>query len=238
MKAKICIVTPGYISSSPRVVKEADALLQAGFDVRVVFSQGNLGAVREFDEGLLKEKEWRGDSIGWSSLKRDEMALYWKSKFRYHIVRRLPSVSWSFDRLAECAEGRIYKELAELAASEKADLYIGHYPTGLAAAGYAASRYEARLAYDAEDFHTGEVPDNRNGIRQKKMIKLIENRYLPRCSYVSAASKLIADELVKCYKIPSPIAIYNVFPWNERAKIDGQIKIRIINVRAVITRFG
>ena len=223
---KICIITPAYISSSPRVVKEADALRQAGFDVRVVFSQGSLASIRDFDKILLKEKTWRWSSVGWSSSRRDEAALYWKSKFRYHVARGLPSLFWQFGKLAESAEGRIYKELAELAVLEKADLYIGHYTTGLAAAGYAAYRFGTKFAYDAEDLHAGETPDNKNGTKQKKRIGLIESRYVSRCAYVSAVSTLVADELVKRYNISSPITVHNVFSWGERAKIDGQIKDR------------
>lgn len=46
---RVCIVTPGYISSTPRVVKEAEALSQAGYRVRVVFSQGDLERARQHD---------------------------------------------------------------------------------------------------------------------------------------------------------------------------------------------
>jgi len=38
----VVIVTPTYLSSNPRVVKEADALANAGLRVCVVFSQGQL----------------------------------------------------------------------------------------------------------------------------------------------------------------------------------------------------
>ena len=50
----ICIVTPGYISSTPRVMKEADALAEAGFRVRVVFSQGDLADIRRHDQLVLR----------------------------------------------------------------------------------------------------------------------------------------------------------------------------------------
>jgi len=86
---KICIVTPEYIYANPRTVKEADALWGAGFDVRVVFSQGNLEKIREFDAQLLKEKPWRWDAVGWSSFRKDEVPLYIKSKVRYHLARIL-----------------------------------------------------------------------------------------------------------------------------------------------------
>src|SRR5881628_2097010 len=45
----ICIVTPSHISANPRVVKEADALHGAGFEVHVVFAQITNGIRREHD---------------------------------------------------------------------------------------------------------------------------------------------------------------------------------------------
>ena len=34
--ARICLVTPGHLSTNPRVVKEADALSESGHHVRVI----------------------------------------------------------------------------------------------------------------------------------------------------------------------------------------------------------
>jgi len=33
---KICLVSPGHVASNPRLVKEANSLVAAGYDVRVV----------------------------------------------------------------------------------------------------------------------------------------------------------------------------------------------------------
>jgi len=219
----ICIITPSYISSSPRTVKEADALCDAGYDVRVVFSQSNLEMVKSFDEILLKDKPWRYSILGWSPFRKKEKILYFKSKLRYHLFRRLPMMCYSFGKSAEYAEGRVYRELAQLAASEKADMYIGHYPTGLAVAAYAAFYWKAKLGHDFEDLYMEEHPQNK---KQTKRIKIIESRYLPYCSYVSCSTELIADDIIKRYNMHRPTVIHNVFPWSQRDKIDGQIKDR------------
>jgi len=208
--------------ANPRTVKEADALYGAGFDVRVAFTEGNLEQIRALDDCLLKSKPWRFSTVGWSPFRKKERALYLKTKLRYHIFKRLPSFLFPFAKCAEYGEGRLYKELCLLASSEKADLYIGHYPIGLAAAAYAASRWGSKLAYDVEDFHTQEEV----GQRVKRRISLIEGRYLPGCAYVSCVSELVAEELAKLYNISNTLVIHNVFPWEERAKIDGQIKDR------------
>ncbi len=220
----ICIVTPTYISSNPRLVKEADAFWQAGYSVRVVFSRGDIDRIRQYDEILLSEKPWQRQSVGWSPFRKDEMFTYWKSKLRFHFVRRLPGPLWKFHRLPEHAEGRIYSELAALASSERADMYIGHYPTGLAAAAFAASRWGSRLGYDIEDLHTEE--NSVNPIRDKERIRTIEGRYLRRSSHVTAASELIADEIANRYNVARPTVIHNVFPLKERDRLDGQKKDR------------
>ncbi|OGW75525.1 MAG: hypothetical protein A2Z72_05820 [Omnitrophica bacterium RBG_13_46_9] len=220
-KAKsVCIITPSYAVSNPRTAKEADALHQAGFNVRVVYSQGNLEDIRKLDELYLKGKQWRWDSVKWSPFRERERMLYLKSYLRHNIYERFPSFLLRFGGLAEYGEGRMYKELAELAASEKADIYIGHYPTGLAAAAFAAFRWQAKFAYDMEDFYAEEkIPS-----LQKKRIETIERRYLPYCSYVTIASELFADEIVRRYKIPPPLIVHNVFPWAARENIDNKIK--------------
>jgi len=218
----ICIVSPNYISSTPRVVKEADALHQAGFSVRVVFSQGNLEKIRVFDEELLVEKSWSYTTFGWSSERSNERNLYHFSRIRCALARKLPIALYQYANLAEIAQGRVYPELARVAAFKRADLYIGHYPDGLAAAAYAAKYHRALLGYDFEDFHIGEGSDLKNRYRTE----LIEQRNLPQCSYITAVSPLIADEIEKRYRVKRPTVIHNVFPWSDRSSLDGQIKDR------------
>lgn len=223
-RKRICIITPGYISSSPRTVKEADSLVKAGFDVRVVFSEGDLNQLIGYDRQLLKQKLWNYNVVKWSSLEKKEKFLYYTTKLRHFLIRVLPRWAYSFGKFAEYGEGRVYKELATLAAKEQADLYIGHYPTGLAAAAYAADKWNAKLAYDSEDLHTGELPED---LKQTQRIKLIEKKYLSDCSYVTASSEFISKELMKRYKIEKPLVIHNVFPLAARRYLDNQKKDKI-----------
>ena len=222
----ICIVTPEYITSNPRTVKEADALWEAGFDVRVVFSQGNLERVRKFDTLLLKEKPWRWQAVGWSPFRKGEKFLYLKSKLRYHLCRALPSRLLAINALAGCSQTRVYSELARLAALEKADLYLGHYPGGLLASVFAASYWKAKFGYDIEDLHTAEGGRDRQSRKRRQGIKLIESQNLPGCAHVSCVTDLVADEIARRYNVKRPIVLYNCFPWKEREKIDGLIKDR------------
>jgi len=218
----ICIVTPNYISGTPRVVKEADALHAAGFRVRVVFSQGVLEQNRTHDEMVLREKLWQHQTFGWSPHHPEEHRLYHLSRLRQNLVRWLPRVAWKYGRLAEMGEGRVFPELARLAASQPADIFIGHYPDGLAAAAYAARRWNTALGYDAEDFHTGGETDP----KAHQRIAIIESRYLGHCTHISAASQLIAEALRERYGIVQPLVIHNVFPLKDRNQLDGQVSDR------------
>jgi glycosyltransferase involved in cell wall biosynthesis len=222
----VCVVTPGYLASTPRVVKEADALHDAGYRVRVVFSEGDLDLLREHDQLLLDEKPWRWFAVRWSRRRPDERAVYWRATARHALARRVPAAIGRWGTLAERAEGRLYRELATAAARERADLFIGHYPAGLAAAARAAWAQGARLGYDAEDLHTAEEVATRAGRESARRIDVIERKYLRRCAHVSAAAPRIADALAERYEIARPVVIHNVFPWADRRAMDGRTRDR------------
>jgi glycosyltransferase involved in cell wall biosynthesis len=208
-RPSVRIVTPGYISSTPRVVKEADALQEAGYEVSVVFAQGGLDTLREFDSELLAGKPWR-----WSAIDGSGTGARWRNR----AARRAPSILLGLGSIAAVAESAVYPDLASAAASEMADLYIGHYPAGLAAAVEAAGRWGARAGYDAEDLHSGEGGDR----RRIRRVRAIERRCLRRCAQVTASSPRIAAELERRYGIEPPVVIHNVFPWSDRRRMDGR----------------
>src|SRR5262249_27196879 len=94
----------------------------------------------------------------------------------------------------------------------KAHLYIAHYPAALPAAAMAARSHGALYAFDAEDFHLGELPEGPAHELERRMIHTIEGRYLPGCCYVTAASPGIADAYGDVHGIPRPTVVLNVFP--------------------------
>src|ERR1044072_5121908 len=61
---RICIITSATICCNPRVVKEADTLCAAGYDVRVVATQHVSWAV-EWDKNLMVQRPWKLQSIRW-----------------------------------------------------------------------------------------------------------------------------------------------------------------------------
>lgn len=217
----MCLVTPAHLSMNPRVVKEADALHEAGFDLHVVFGQAGSTSHCKYDDELLQAKGWTSHVVRAPS--RQANPVGWASRTAIQRAARCaPSLVWPYTRLAELSESRVYSSLRRAAASVRADLYIGHYVDGLAAAGFAARHNRATLGFDAEDFHTGEA----NPAAELERVDFIQRRYLPECEYISAASVGIADALIGNYGVSNLLTIHNVFPWIERSAIDGEVRDR------------
>lgn len=201
----VCIVTPGQIGSNPRVVKEADALHDAGYRVTVIATQV-LDRVEPRDQSLMRR-------IGWTLQRIDlRSPVGWKA-------RRVVQTGWAgLHRLTGHAPfaGRGFSAytapLRRAALATPADLYVAHYPAALPAAAAAAHHHRVRFAYDAEDFHPGDWPDDPAFDRLRRQVHDIESRHLPRCRHVSAAAPLIAEAYAETYGIARPAVVQNVFP--------------------------
>ena len=202
---RICIVTPGALGSNPRVVKEATALHDAGHDVYVI-SVRTLPHLEFCDRQVLAAAAWQTNRLDLNirSRYRIERLTQLASKFTF---RALPLPVFA-DRSIS-ASTRLLTKHAEYV---RADLYIAHYVAALPAAASAAARYGARYAFDAEDFHLGDLPDGPEHALEKQIIRAIESRYLPGAAYMTAASPLIADAYSAVYEISRPAVILNVFP--------------------------
>lgn len=209
--AKICLMTPGQPSINPRLVKEADALLEAGHDVHVLCSH-MVAWADQADKELLASREWTCSYVGGE---RHSWPYKW-SRLRHGVVRKLPGGWHAGTWLGNRALNRVTPELLAAAEAYKADLYIAHYVGALTAAVRAAKKNGAHVAFDAEDFESGyyttEIgPENIDGL-----VEEIERKYLAECCYVTAASPGIAAAYHAKYGIAAPTSILNVFPLAER----------------------
>ena len=199
---RICLITPGHLASTPRLVKEADALHAIGFTVRVI-AVDHFPAVRPLDENVLSRAGWKCDRITLGSRPAYVARRLVQGLARRIVARQAPASI----RLALWAHQPNAFRLAAAAAREPADLYLGHCIAGLAAAGLAAARRGAKLGFDAEDFHRFETSD-----APPPEIIALENHWVPRCQHLTAASPLIADAYAEhCHVRPPPVVL-NVFP--------------------------
>jgi glycosyltransferase involved in cell wall biosynthesis len=200
---RICILTPGNVSSNPRVVKEADALVEAGYDVRVVAGDV-VPWVRERDATVFSRARWRYSLVGSGSRLH-----YTLRRARRLLASKTLAVGFKAVRIAVAAHSTMTSQLAIAAASESADLYIAHYTAAVPAAAAAARRYKTAFAFDAEDYHLGEFSEDDPA---RRAIQVIEETYLPQCAYTTAASPRIAEAYSSTYGITRPTVVLNVFP--------------------------
>ena len=206
---RICLLTPGHLATNPRVVKEADALSEAGFDVIVV--TGDYLDWARMADGEFVDRSWRLSrkvAFGPTAPKMK----YVVQTLRRRFARLLVKVGLRLPAFIESAQHPISADLIRAAKSVPADLYIAHYVAALPAAGRAAAYHGAKFAFDAEDFHLGEFPDSDMFDFERMLVRMIEKSYLRNCVYVTAASPGIAAAYSSTYGLATPAVVLNVFP--------------------------
>lgn len=210
---RICLVTTGQPSTNPRLVKEADALAAEGYYVHVVGAHW-AGWADRHDASILATRSWTASILDW---RRDTHEwLYWKTGIRHRVGRWFEPWTSASGFASLSAAGRVSPELARSASAWPADLYIAHNLGALPAAAAAARRHGAALGFDAEDFHRGQFTE----ADERELARRIEERYLPQCTYVSAASPGIAESYAELCARP-PVVLLNVFPLCARPSARG-----------------
>jgi glycosyltransferase involved in cell wall biosynthesis len=198
---KVCLLTTAQPSTNPRLVKEADALVEAGYQVVVIGAKWIKWADK-FDQEILSSKAWDFIEIKASPKNR---ARYLFVRIRYKISKSLFD---AFNIFSLAGASKMTLELLERAKEHSADLYIAHNLGALPAAVLAAKRNNAKIGFDAEDFHSAETTD----VKITRMNEAVEKKYLSYCDYVTAASDPIAQAYADKYGIRKPLSVLNVFP--------------------------
>lgn len=207
--ARVCLLSPGHLSTNPRLVKEALALKEAGHDVHII--HGSFTAWGAQNDAPIAKVIGSTRAVRFGPVKAPR-AIY----LRQTAVRRanyaLASLGVVPLAVAENAHSPVTPDLCSEAADHPSDLYIAHYVAALPAAAKAARRHGTLYAFDAEDFHPGDLPDTPEHRLDKAIVHRIESQYLPGAAYVSAASPMIGEAYVERYGICPTTTILNVFP--------------------------
>ena len=204
-------MTPGQPSINPRLVKEADALVEVGHDVSV-FCSHTISWADEADKNLLARRKWTCSYVGGNN----GSLLYAWTRLRHGLVRRFTGARRADSWLGLRALTRVTPELSAAAVRCKADLYIAHYTGALAAAAQAAKQNGSSVSFDAEDFETGYYDIKSGPQKSDRLVEDVERRYLQECCYVTAGSPGIASAYQAKYGISMPTSVLNVFPLAER----------------------
>lgn len=201
---RICLVGATHACHNPRLLREADSLAEAGHDVRVV-APCYMEELAQKDERQIARRGWRYQRVDFrpTGLRGRQISGFIRGRRRLaqELFRGVKSA-----RVAEYSYTAALPELIALAAGEWSDWFVAHSQAALPVAAAAASRRQARLGFDCEDLLAEGHSDPTD------VVRLIEDKYLPRCSYISTPSKCIADYLMQHYGVDAPLVLYNVFP--------------------------
>jgi glycosyltransferase involved in cell wall biosynthesis len=193
---KVCLISHGHPAGNPRLVREAHALHDAGFDV-VVITPRLVQRLVPFDREIVAGAGWRHRCVD----------LLPGGTGRWQFVRARRRISASLaglvrsEALVSRACNYANPELARLAAEERAALYVAHQHHSLPAAAKAAAQTGGRFAFDAEDV----LADS--SVEPRPLIRDIERRYLAKCAYISTMSDAAAGRLHATNTIARPIVV-------------------------------
>lgn len=207
-RLRVCILTPGPIGSSPRVVKEADALHECGAAVRVVATR-MLNRLEARDQALIARIAWPLERVDLRS------RFQWKLRRLSQIAARAGFRATGLGVFADMGFSSFTTALRAKVYATPADVFIAHYPAALPVAAAAARLHGAQYAYDAEDFHLGDLPESEAFEFDRALVRAIEARYLPACAWTTASSPGIADAYATTYGIARPRVVLNAFPLRQ-----------------------
>jgi glycosyltransferase involved in cell wall biosynthesis len=207
---RICLIGAANVSNNPRLLREADLLSQQ-HEVRVV-CQGTSRASAEADARLLAHRSWRLQRLNHPRADWKPSDIFGQEWLRSVLVRgrrRLAEETFHYIKRVELAEYSVCasgSELGKLASSQRADWFIAHTQPALPAAAAAARKWKAKLGFDCEDLLA------ESGDKFCEANRLIEQKYLRQCDYITATSNAMAEHLCNAYDVPRPVVLYNVFP--------------------------
>lgn len=188
------------------MVKEADALTEAGYEVTVLYQYWNEWATIT-DKELLETKNWHAIRVGGSPV--EQKITYWLTRFTHKISNHLARF-FCVASFADAAIGRCSLILSSAAKKLKADLYIAHNLAALPAAVKAAKKNNAKVGFDAEDFHRQELVNDPKHF-DFKLKKFIEDKYFPQIDYLTTSSPGISVLYQTLFQKLNPKTILNVF---------------------------
>lgn len=210
----IVLITSGQISANPRLVKEAMSLSDVGYRVTVIYVPISPWADK-FDEQLLKSfPNIKFICVGYHPIYNNLGYKWARIRRRFHstILKKFGDVL----NIADYSTILFAQELLREAKRHKADLYIAHNLGALPIAVKVAKYHGAKVGFDAEDFHRGEF---HIGSAEQEITKLIEEKYINKLDYMTAASPLIAEQYAIIFN-KMPVVINNVFPINNNIEIE------------------
>jgi len=209
-RARITVVTSGHLSTCPRMLKSADALAEAGYQVRAVATRHEPWAT-DADADVRSRRSWPVEVVDY---RRDGgAATYWRTGVEHRAARAAVAAVGPGRAplpIAARAFGRVHTSMVRAIAAAPADLIYGGTTGALAAIAEAARRTGTPYALDLEDFHSGETSGPAASLVDALAAR-IEEAVLTGATFLTTSSEAIADAYRERYGV-RPSVVHNTFP--------------------------
>jgi glycosyltransferase involved in cell wall biosynthesis len=209
-RRRVTVVTSGHLSTCPRMLKAADALDAAGYDVRVVATQHEPWAAAA-DEDVRSRRTWPVTVVDYR--RQENAPLYWRSGV-VHRAARAAARAAGADRapfaVVARAFARVHDALVRAIGAQPSELIYGGTTGALAAVAEAGRRSRTPFAIDLEDFHRAETsgPD---APLVGALAARVEQSAADGAAFVTTSSEAIAAEYQRACGIDATV-IHNTFP--------------------------
>jgi glycosyltransferase involved in cell wall biosynthesis len=189
-RARVTVVTAGHLSTCPRMLKSADALVAEGYQVRVIATNHEPWAT-DADRDVASRRSWTAEVINY---RRGEGAIYWRSGARHRVARAAAAAigpARAPFAVVSRAFARVHSELVRAICADPGDLIYGGTTGALAAIAEAARRSGTPYGVDLEDFHSGETAGPGAPLVDA-LAERVEHRALRDATFVTTSSEAIA----------------------------------------------
>lgn len=213
---KIVLLSGNHLCHNPRVLKEADALHEAGWRIEVLGGWLDRG-LAERDRELLARRAWKFTPVV-DLTARASPGRRQQLRVRAKIGRLLGTWvglenQWQL--------GYTGPELLAAVRQSDADLVIAHSEPGM----WAVSRMEqsgVEVGVDMEDWFSEDLlPAARRG-RPVRLLRSLERRLLRNGRHRTCTSRAMSEALAREFECSPPAVVHNTFPWSDRLSFDGQ----------------
>lgn len=216
-RKKIVILSGGHLCTNPRVLKEAEALAKAGYEIAV------LGA---WLDKSLRERDRALASKSFTFVPVVNFTEGGMLRLAHRAKRKVACLAHRYARVETRGQlGYAGDKQRQKALRQNADLYIAHHEQamGIAVDLLSAGR---RVALDLEDWFSEDLPIEAREQRPVRLLRNLERKLLTGAVHATCPSRAMSNALAREFACVPPAVIYNAFPWSERQSIDGLAKDR------------
>jgi len=216
MNKRICILTQSHLCRNPRVVKEANTLVKAGYDVTILTTFTYADLLEEDFKLIDKRVKLKGviNMIPGQAGKW----YHFKERLRKRIAGEIIA---RFGIENVYTLGYDYDRNLKAAINENADLYTCHQEISTVI-GCKLMQRGHKVAFDFEDWYSHDLLPEANRTRPIRLLEKYEKMALNKGAFCYTTSDSLAVALAEFAVSPLPKVLHNVFPLAERDLMDGK----------------